>query len=79
MDEEKEKKEEEKKELEVISGDGTGLEISPAYEHLNDATPEDTTENRPKNIIVPKEMSIEKINKEEKNKEDSEDEEVDEN
>ena len=69
MDEEKN----EKKELEVVDGDGTELNISPAYEHLNDATPQDMTDNKPKNIVVPKEMSI--VHKEandETNKDDSE-------
>ena len=74
----------ERKELEVVNGDGTELDISPAYEHLNDAIPEDTTENKPKNIIVPKEMSIlhkevkENDRKDENNTEDN-NEKIDEN
>ena len=44
---------EEKKELEVVSGDGSNLDISPVYEHLNDVKPK-STKDKPKNIVVPK-------------------------
>ena len=30
---------EEKKNIEVVSGDGSNLEISPVYDHLNVSTP----------------------------------------
>ena len=42
-----------KNELEVISGDGSNLEISPVYEHISAAKPKSKDKN-PKNIIVPK-------------------------
>ena len=48
MSEEKENK----KEIEVVSGDGTNLDISPVYEHINAAKPK-SKDNKPKNIIVP--------------------------
>ena len=41
-----------KKEIEVINGDGTNLVISPVYEHINAAKPKSKDKN-PKNIIVP--------------------------
>ena len=44
---------EEKKDLEVISGDGSGLNISPVYEHLNVGKPK-SADKKPKNIVVPK-------------------------
>ena len=47
--------EDNRKELEIISGDGTGLDISPAYGHLKDTKPE----KKPKNVIVPKEIKDE--------------------
>lgn len=43
-----------KKEIEVISGDGSNLEISPVYEHIDAAKP-NSKEKKPKNIIVPTE------------------------
>ena len=43
-----------KKEIEVVSGDGTELELSPVFEHLNDAKPKPKTEeNKKKKIIIP--------------------------
>lgn len=42
-----------KPEIEVISGDGSNLEISPVYEHISVAKPKSKDKN-PKNIIVPK-------------------------
>lgn len=41
-----------KKEIEVISGDGSNLVISPVYEHINAVKPKSKDKN-PKNIIVP--------------------------
>lgn len=41
-----------KKEIEVISGDGSNLDISPVYEHINAAKPKNR-DKKPKNIIVP--------------------------
>ena len=44
----------EKKELEVIAGDGTELELSPVYEHLNAVKPKTKEENdKKKKIIIP--------------------------
>ena len=48
-----------KKEIEVINGDGSNLEISPVYEHINAAKPKSKDKN-PKNIIVPKNKKISK-------------------
>ena len=45
----------ERKELKVVSGDGSELDISPAYEHLKGTTK--NGEEKPKNIVVPKEVS----------------------
>ena len=53
MSEEKEINEE-KKEIEIISGDGSNLDISPVYEHINAAKPKGK-DKTPKNIIIPKE------------------------
>ena len=44
---------EDKKNLEVISGDGTGLDISPVYEHIYVPKPKSARE-KPKNIVIPK-------------------------
>ena len=49
-----------KKELEVISGDGSDLNISPVYEHLNAGKPKCKDEKR-KNIVVPKEKNKTKL------------------
>ena len=46
--------ENEKKELEVVSGDGTELEFSHVFEHLNVAKPKPKTEeDKKKKIIIP--------------------------
>ena len=55
---------EENKELEVVSGDGTNLDISPVYEHLNNSIPKN---KKPTNIVMPKEKK-----KEEKKEENEE-------
>lgn len=44
---------EEKKDLKIVSGDGSNLDISPVYDHLNAVKPKSTKE-KPKNIVVPK-------------------------
>lgn len=44
----------EKKNIQIISGDGKNLDISPVYDHLDIANPEEET-NTKKNIIIPKE------------------------
>lgn len=57
---------EEKKNIEVVSGDGSNLDISPVYEHLNNSTPK-SSEKKPKNIVIPEEKSKnEKTDKEDK-------------
>ena len=46
--------EDNKKEIEIIDGDGSDLDISPVYEDINDLRPK-STDNKPKDIIIPKE------------------------
>jgi len=41
-----------KKEIEVVTGDGSDLDISPVYEHINAAKPKNR-DKKPKNIVVP--------------------------
>ena len=44
----------EKKEIEVVKGDGSELEFSPVFEHLNSAKPKPKTEeDKKKKIIIP--------------------------
>lgn len=46
--------ENEKKEIEVVTGDGTDLEFSPVYEHLNTVKPKPKDESdKKKKIIIP--------------------------
>ena len=47
------------KKLEVVDGDGSNLDISPAYDHLNAGTPKPASK-KPKNIVVPKSMKEKK-------------------
>lgn len=54
-------KSENKKEISVVNGDGSNLEISPVYEHINAAKPKSKDKN-PKNIIIPNEKKVEKKN-----------------
>ena len=44
---------EKKKNLEVISGDGSSLDISPVYEHFEACKPK-SAKNKPNNIFIPK-------------------------
>ncbi len=44
---------EEKKSLEVVSGDGSNLDISPAYDHLHAGKPK-SANKKPTRIVVPK-------------------------
>lgn len=53
----------EKKNLEVVSGDGSSLDISPVYDHLNAGKPKSAKE-KPTCIVIPKEKS--KTSKEQK-------------
>lgn len=48
MSEEKE----DKKEIEIVSGDGSNLDISPVYEHIDAAKPKNK-DKKPQNIIIP--------------------------
>lgn len=46
--------ENEKKEIEIVSGDGSELEFSPVYEHLNAVKPKPKDEEeKKKKIIIP--------------------------
>lgn len=55
----------EKKNIEVVSGDGSNLDISPVYEHLNESTPKSSDE-KPKNIVIPQEKPKKEEKKDEK-------------
>lgn len=44
---------EEKKNIEVVSDDGSTLNISPVYDHLNVGKPK-SSDRKPKNVIIPK-------------------------
>ena len=59
----------EDKKIEVVTGDGSNLDISPAYDHLNDVTPEPSSK-KPKNIVVPKAMKDKKEKDENEENED---------
>jgi len=48
MSEEKENK----KQIEIVSGDGSELDISPVYEHINAAKPKNR-DKKPTNIVIP--------------------------
>ena len=43
---------EEKKDIEIVSGDGTNLNISPVYDNLDIAKPDEDT-NAKKNVVIP--------------------------
>ncbi len=44
----------EKKEFEIVTGDGTNLDFSPVYEHLNAVKPKTKDkEEKKKKIIIP--------------------------
>lgn len=45
---------EEEKKLEIVAGDGSNLDISPVYEHLQDSKPQ-SADKKPTNIVIPKE------------------------
>ena len=55
---------------EVVSGDGSNLNISPVYEHLNAGKPRNTEEK--KNIVIPK-TTKNRDKKDEDNDSDDED------
>ncbi len=60
----------ENNEYEVVSGDGSNLNISPVYEHLNAGKPRNTEEK--KNIVIPK-TTKNRDKKDEDNDSDDED------
>ena len=53
-------KKNDKKEIEIISDDGSTLNISPVYEHISAAKPK-AKDNKPQNIIIPKNRNILKL------------------
>lgn len=58
---------EEKKKIEVVTGDSSNLDISPVYDHIKTAKPK-SVDKKPKNVVVPEESHKEdKILKKEKN------------
>lgn len=42
-----------KKNIEIIDGDGSNLDISHVYDHLNSGKPK-CDDEKPKNIVIPK-------------------------
>lgn len=40
-----------KKQIEIINGDGSNLDISPVYDHIEAVKPK--KDKKPKNIIIP--------------------------
>lgn len=44
----------EDQELEVISGDGSELDVSPVYNHLNVIKPKTKTDEEKQEIVIPK-------------------------
>lgn len=44
---------ENKKNIEIVDGDGSNLNISHVYDHLNSGKPK-CDEEKPKNIVIPK-------------------------
>ena len=47
------KEKEKKKKIEVISGDGSNLDITPVYDHISGEN-RNTKKEKPKNIVIPK-------------------------
>ena len=45
---------EEKKKIEIVDGDGSNLDISDVYDHLNSGKP-NSSDDKPKNIVIPEE------------------------
>ena len=49
-----EEKKDEKKEIEIVNGDGSEIEVSPVYEHLNAVKPKTKDkEEKKEKIIIP--------------------------
>lgn len=61
--------EDDKKKLEIVSGDGENLDISPVYEHLNTVKPK--CDNKPKHIIIPKAKKEEEDDEDVENKKEA--------
>lgn len=57
---------ENRKNIEVISGDGSNLDISPVYDHISSATPK-FTKSKPTNIVIPTSKSNKTLSKKKKN------------
>lgn len=55
---------ENKKNIEIVDGDGSNLNISHVYDHLNSSKPK-CNGKKPKNVIVP--QTVKKISKNKKN------------
>ena len=51
----------EKEDIEIVSGDGSTLDISPVYEHIEPGKP--NTKDKPKNIVIPVEKKSNNTNK----------------
>ena len=45
---------EDKKDIEIVNGDGSNLDISHVYDHINPDKPK-SSDDKPKNIIIPEE------------------------
>lgn len=56
----------ERKNLEIVSGDTSNLNISPVHNHLNAGKPKSVKE-KPTDIVIPKEKKEEKQEKKEEN------------
>ena len=56
---------EDKKELKVVPGDGSNLDISPVYNNINEFKPK-STHDKPTNIVIPKESKKDKKKKDKK-------------
>ncbi len=46
---------EDKKNIEIVNGDGSDLNISPVYDHIKSGKPK-CNDEKPKNIVIPKEQ-----------------------
>ena len=49
-----------KTEIEIINGDGSNLDISEVYDHLNGAGKPKSSEQKPKDIVIPEEHKSKK-------------------
>lgn len=61
--------ENEKKEFEIVSGDGSELNISPVREHLKALKPKSKEEHTKKEIVIPEVKNIDKKNSNNENEE----------